>query len=188
MKVRVPGKCASRLAFAEGPGILVAVDSGARKAGAAVYTWVQDPRRSVLLGCTTVSTRYDDDLPALVYTEALNYVPLLLTTRIYWAVERPQKYKRASKYHKDLDRLLKFITRFPAPWDGQFLPQEWKGNVGSTLRSTKAIHHRRALRALRPLELALTEGKGHDALDAVCLGLYVLGRTGRGGTQCPKKP
>jgi hypothetical protein len=49
-------------------------------------------------------------------------------------------------------------------------PSEWKGNV------PKRIHHERILARLTGVERVLTEGVSGDALDAIGIGLWKLGR------------
>ena len=53
-------------------------------------------------------------------------------------------------------------------------PQEWKGSV------PKRIHHERVKALLWAPELALLAGHPHDTIDAIGLGLWALGRMGRG--------
>jgi len=49
-------------------------------------------------------------------------------------------------------------------------PRTWKGQV------PKQVHNRRTLAALTPDEFALADGKRHDVIDAIGLGLWKLGR------------
>jgi hypothetical protein len=184
MKLRSGKKCAPRIRFQEGAGYLVAVDSGARKAGVALFYWESDVKRATLVAAATIETPTDEALPAEVYAWVEDMTLDNESASFHWVVERPLKYNNRSRYHKDLDRLLKFIQDFPVKWDAQLLPREWKGNVGSTLRKTKDIYHRRMFRAMSQHELVITADEGPDALDAVGIGLYTLGRIGRGGTLC----
>lgn len=56
-------------------------------------------------------------------------------------------------------------------------PSKWKGQV------PKDIHHERILAVLTPSEIRLVNllSRDRDALDAVGMGLWELGRVGRGG-------
>lgn len=184
MKTRNPARCAERISFAKGPGTLIAVDSGARKAGVALLQWEDSPGNAQVVAAATVEVVEDSDLPNTVHAWGASRVEL---EPVYWVVEVPKKYLHGQRYHKNLDRLLRFVNHFPATWSGQFLPSEWKGNVGSTLRNTKHIYHQRMVRALSPEESRLAHYLGPDALDAVGIGLYVVGRIGRGGLLCPVK-
>ena len=93
-------------------------------------------------------------------------------------MEIPQKYRSARLYHRDLDRLSRFAD-LTGPWALQVYPREWKGGVGST-HTTKEPHHKRIRAALCSTEPPVTD-LGPDAMDAIGIGLYALGRVGKGG-------
>jgi hypothetical protein len=88
--------------------------------------------------------------------------------------EVPQKYPKARKYHKDLDRLAAMV-KATSPWHARFPPRVWKGGIA------KPPHHRRIIEALSEAEREVAKGATHDAMDAIGIGLYALGRVGKGG-------
>lgn len=71
-----------------------------------------------------------------------------------------------------------WIQVLRAPDVRRVFPSQWKGNV------PKAIHNERVLAKLTPAELAvipkLPATKLHNVIDAIGLGLFALGRMGRG--------
>lgn len=71
-----------------------------------------------------------------------------------------------------------WIRSINAPNTRRLFPHQWKGGV------SKERHHPRVLEALVPNELALLpklpHSKLHNVLDAIGIGLYDLGRMGRG--------
>lgn len=56
------------------------------------------------------------------------------------------------------------------------VPSDWKGQV------PKKIHHARIKALLVPSELDLWKGTNEHERDAIGLGLFILGRSGKGGT------
>jgi hypothetical protein len=115
--------------------------------------------------------------------------PGLVHLPTVWVCERPKKYpsKRASHVH--IESLLQVIDALAASGAGRVVrvsPSAWKGNV------PKAAHHRRTLDTLRPNEVALVGAVvdplrlatyDDDIADAVALGLFEVGRVGRGGVR-----
>ena len=97
-----------------------------------------------------------------------------------WVVEKPQKYERQRAKHADLDALLEVVKELGSSvaYLKRFLPAQWKGQV------PKAAHHIRIRAAITvPEQVHLPKTSGHDALDAAGLGLFALGRTGRGAVR-----
>lgn len=99
-------------------------------------------------------------------------------------LETPRNYSDFSVAHADLDRLRavvrKVIDLNPHKRNYTIYPSDWKGNV------PKQIHHQRVLAALTQGEYYLqldpsSKYYNHNTADAVALGMYVVGRTGRGG-------
>lgn len=83
---------------------------------------------------------------------------------------------KASK--RDLIKLAFRAGVIARSFDVQVLtyePGTWKGSV------PKDKHQPRILARLTAIELSLTRGHPHDTIDAVGLGLFYLGRIGRGG-------
>jgi hypothetical protein len=95
-----------------------------------------------------------------------------------WVVEWPQKYKDKRKYHENIDELLEVGKALAKriQWNEKYPPRAWKANV------PKPAHHSRVARELTAEELGLMPSrKEHDAWDAVGIGLFAVGRLGRGG-------
>lgn len=190
--------CAVRFETVTGPGQLLTVDSGAKKAGVALWFWEDRPEAAYLVEASTVKVGADWELPGAVYSwfqwetrrtrvHVLDPPPPPRRTS-YYVVEKPKKRPNKRRYHADLQRLLDFIQacRGYWTWTLQLYPEEWKAGVGSTLKSRgKEPHHRRLRVALTEAEQALFDRSGPDGKDAVGIGLFVLGRTGRGGKRCP---
>lgn len=100
----------------------------------------------------------------------------------YWA-ETPQSYAGHDGREDDLEslrRMLKYFAVQIAPVRLRtILPRTWKGNV------PKLVHHARIQQLLssRELDIFNRSGSTHDTRDAIALGLYKVGRSGRGGTR-----
>ena len=91
-------------------------------------------------------------------------------------VEDPQFYALKRTAHRDLGSLKKVIAVLEAEGARpmhKMKPVQWKGNL------PKTVHHERVKKYLEPEELKLVP-KDHNVLDAVALGLFVLGRTDKG--------
>ncbi len=166
---------------------LLCVDSGARKAGVAWFQWGTSPDQGILVAAATISVKTDAELSEAVHAWAEANAK---GSNFYSAVEVPKKRPNKRRFHKDLDRLLQFIRDCEEWLDGwtlRLFPEQWKANVGTTLRhGGKAPHHRRLRQVLSPEEAQVFDASGVDGKDAVGIGLYSLGRTGRGGIRCPQ--
>ena len=106
-----------------------------------------------------------------------------------WTIEHPRVYGGAGRAASkgDVEQLEDFAERMKRelrPLGAKVdlvRPHAWKGNVA------KKVHHKRGHRALTPAERVLLQadyGDAHlDVWDAICIELWALGRTGRGGTK-----
>lgn len=93
-------------------------------------------------------------------------------------VETPVKYPTKRKQHKDVGDLLEVAEQMKktALRSLGVSPSAWKGQV------PKKIHGRRILEALEDTEKkSALSIDNHNTIDAIGLGLWVLGRLGRGG-------
>jgi hypothetical protein len=97
-----------------------------------------------------------------------------------WVAETPQNYPGQKAKEIDLESLREVLRRIEI--NGmvklrRYKPRAWKGQV------PKEIHHRRIRLALREPECRIVDAlpRTRDAMDAVGLGLFVLGRTKAGG-------
>jgi len=179
--------CAVRFEAQPGPGCLLTVDSGAKRVGAAFWYWHTEASGAALMAAGTLKAKEDALLPAELRQWTFDWMQAASAGQawpLYSAVEVPKKRPNKRKYHKDLNRLLTFVEA-SGPWTLRLFPEEWKAGVGSTLKPRgKEPHHHRLRKALDPAEQALFDAAGPDGKDAVGIGLYVLGRTQRGGRQC----
>lgn len=94
--------------------------------------------------------------------------------------EWPMKYPNKRITHKDLESLYlvgNAIGQLNNGWTKKYTPGQWKGNV------PKPAHHRRLSQILTDTEHKAMRDTGHDAWDAVGIGLFYLGRTKRGGVR-----
>ncbi len=157
---------------------LVAVDAGKTKAGLAVFEVGPITPFGLLLGACTVRIQGQHDS-----AERMRDALLAAAVRIGAAysialvVEKPRKYTARRRAHADLDRLLDLVQALRDARPATFralAPSAWKGQV------PKDVHGPRILRALAPAERCLVPANEHDAVDAVGIGLYALGRSRRG--------
>jgi len=101
-------------------------------------------------------------------------------------VETPRNYSRFSVAHKDLDRLRRMLKALrecvkTSRWL-EVYPSTWKGNV------PKKVHHMRVFPVYDPderMEYANPRSPhyDHNIADAAALGLWAVGRVGRGGAR-----
>lgn len=152
---------------------LAAVDPGVRRCGLAVF------RDSELI-CAS-EPEHPTDVARVVVAAvdcAINEFG-----SVYWVAETPQDYPGKRRREGTLEQLREVIRAVGmlrtdiGPAVATRTPRKWKGNV------PKEVHHKRILALLTPKERAIVEAlpRDRDALDAVGLGLYELGRCGRGG-------
>jgi hypothetical protein len=182
---------------APAPHVLVTIDPGKRASG--VATWL-------------VNTTHPNGL--LV---AANHIPLAVllswsrnnTFPVAWMIEAPHRRGPDDHAHKSGVEALKRvvdgihkIAKLKRPRTITMVrPSGWKGGV------PKRVHHERVFGALRPEEIAdgggsaldpsnigdtqWTQIRAHayqpDVADAIALGLWALGRVGRGGKGAPAK-
>lgn len=136
-------------------------------------------RANFLIGAAEVSAGEGWAPPSPVYGTAIACV-MWAPYGTRWVAETPQSYPGKQGREGDLDALrgvLDEIERLTGDRVKRLRPWKWKGNV------PKAIHQQRVMEALYEQEAAIVKAlpRTRDALDAVGLGLYYLGRTGRGG-------
>ncbi len=174
--------------------ILATVDLGARRCG--VSAWRVE-----------VDRRPAGQLIAAEHELTVEIVPwVIIRARgiqpprqwpIYWVIEVPHLRGDARAQHRGVEALLEARDRIRADaitakaragWK-ETRPAPWKGNV------PKEVHHRRAFEAMTVEEVAVLGGHQlnpnsatyqHDTADAIALGLWALGRVGRGGVVRPQ--
>lgn len=167
--------------------LLVAVDPGGRQDDGrrcGVAAWLVpsavEVAGGVLLGAGHVPL--DEVGPWLA-----RVVADVASAPVAWVVEKPHLRGDQHAQRRGVDALHRTLAilrgrrRRGSTWRA-VRPHRWKGNV------PKDTHHRRALRALVEAELHAArcldpDGAAYqpDAADAIALGLWALGRTGRGG-------
>lgn len=171
---------------------LVAVDLGKRKVGVAFFD-----AAGLLLSATTLSEAiWSAERMAnaalswasgqLVDHELLPEASVLPRSPeglqwMHWVCEWPEVYEKRRSRRKNIAALQQVgfaIARATGGWSGSYEPRVWKGQV------SKNAHHPRLARALTPQEKRIAPPmQCHDAWDAIGIGLFALGRTGRGGLQ-----
>jgi hypothetical protein len=157
--------------------VLCAIDPGKRACGVSLWAvkYRDDGVKTELTWCGLVEEKSGDPQKL-----ALKIIQLKKTVDffVYYA-EDPQFYPLKRKPHDDLrslKRVLQSLQREGARPFFRIKPVKWKGNL------PKKIHHDRVLRQLSAAESKLVP-VDHNVRDAVALGLYALGRTGRGAVQ-----
>lgn len=93
-------------------------------------------------------------------------------------IETPILYPTKRKQHKDVKDLLIIVKRMRSVMgkSNAIAPAAWKGQV------PKKIHGMRIFNELAREEiLAVASIDNHNTIDAIGIGLWVLGRLGRGG-------
>jgi hypothetical protein len=146
--------------------VIVTVDLGKRKAGAATFEDRTLQRASVVR---------EDGGPQAMAKALFSWAKAPEGT--VWVVEVPQKYRGRGVKHKDLDALLEVLDALEALVGPavRYTPWQWKGNVPKAVMKDRLQDQG----LLPDWALAL----GHDALDAIGLGFFYLGLTGKGGAR-----
>lgn len=152
------------------PLLLFTMDPGATKLGLACFT------SGVLTSAVTIAA------PEVILPKhAAVWIQTHASGRSYdFVTERMHKRPAQSLFDDDLDRVEASRLKIPKilgrrGFTRTYNPTAWKGNTN------KATHQRRTALALSPLELDIWQHLGHDAKDAVAIGLFHLGRIERGG-------
>lgn len=164
---------------APAPHLVLSVDPGARKVAAAIY--VVDPA-AVLVDAVEATARTPRGLGAAVARGVKRWVcrgPVVLVS------EWPRSYPGRHAVERDLQSLratvravevaVGAVVAIPRHRRRRVVPSAWKGAI------PKPIHHARVRPYLTPDEATLWDALTHDGRDAAALGLWAVGRTGRGG-------
>jgi hypothetical protein len=176
----------------EHPAILIALDPGTTHPAVAVF----NNRRIhfVTVGSELAkrgeSVSNATRIGAALVARVLGAFPL--NTDADYVAEWPMPYHNKSAMHKDVERLQAVVEAFVAPAKqpvARYTPTKWKGGV------PKAAHHKRLERFLVEQNFVPTlwavikddvlrwwDEIGPDARDAIGIGWFHLGITGRGGT------
>lgn len=159
--------------YTDGAG-LVAIDLGKRKVGVAVFDEL-----GVLRAAQTVYTQrntqeWDPWITADAVQDTVTeyLVALGLTMPFDWVCEWPELREKDRRNHHNITALQQvgiYIER-SQPWKERYRPSEWKRQVA------KDLHHQRLKDALDDGEAEIWAALGHDARDAVGIGLFAMGR------------
>jgi len=151
---------------------LVAVDLGKRKVGVAAFD--QDARlaraRTIYSQVTESDHLWDAQTTANVILDYIvdDEIP-------DWVCEYPQLRHNDRANHHNITALQLvgdvLGREIPRGWAERYKPSEWKRSVA------KKLHHSRVEKALEDDERAIWNLCGHDARDAIAIGLFALGRT-----------
>lgn len=149
---------------------LITMDPGAKKLGLAKFL------DGVLVWADTLEAT-EDRLPE--YTA--EWIRAKTSGRDYdFVTERMHKRPAQSLFDEDLDRVEACRLKIPRilrrrGFTRTYNPTAWKGNTA------KGVHQERCRKVLSPEERLIWDTLGHDARDAVAIGLFHLGRVERGG-------
>lgn len=166
---------------------VVVLDPGVRKAGIAIFynkkliraqTIQGDPVKEACQVLHEVITRH---CSARRVARPEGAPP-----RVAWIVEEMTYYDQRSATHDNLDDVEAMVARLrkavrPRGWK-RVKAFAWKRNV------SKSVTAARAREELAPTEEAYILDDGHDALDAVAMGLVMLGRLGPGCVKMEEQP
>ena len=145
---------------------LVAIDPGKRACGVAFFGAL-----GRLLACATVP----DPVGWARHFERVSRLP----APVRFVSEVPVRYAAQRATLRGVASLEDRVEQIRAELGSQLVqtwtPSAWKGNV------PKAAHHHRVSAVLDARELDVFWASDHNARDAVALGLFALGRVGRGG-------
>jgi hypothetical protein len=159
--------------------LLFSLDPGAKKLGVAFF------RNKTLEAARTIDAADETKaveaaLRFFVLQGEKALAPGLIPPGCTFVCERMHKRPGRSKYDEDLDRVerTRHAIRDAIPqrkWTRTYNPTQWKGNT------PKNVHHRRCRAVLSIDEQKIWDRLGHDARDAVGIGLFHLNRIKRGG-------
>lgn len=145
---------------------LVAIDPGKHRCGVALFA---------ASGTLVAAANVPDPVAWAIEPRLCALAPL---PRGY-VLEVPQTYAYKRITRRGVESLEQRIAELEDRLGPAILathrPGEWKGNV------PKKAHHRRVEALLSPAEVAIFRAGDHNARDAVALGIFSLGRSGRGG-------
>ena len=152
--------------------VVVAIDPGVRKGGIAIYV------NGVLVHACTVHGKTPQDWVDQTIAEVLR-LQVDGPWSITWVIEKMVHRDQADQKFEDLERVeasvyrLVDVIRSRSPLRGKVVrlkPEKWKRQV------PKPICHKRTRDILHAEEKATIQDQGHDALDAVGMGLVYVGR------------
>lgn len=123
-----------------------------------------------------------DEEKRLIYADNLptDQVVLLVDRHappaMLW-VEVPVLYPKKRKTHYQVKRLLELANALKKAAGGVgVVPSAWKAQI------PKGVHKSRILGNLAPAEfIRIVSPEDHNTIDAIGIGLWALGRSGRGG-------
>ena len=123
-----------------------------------------------------------DEKKRLIYADNLPTAQVVLLVDKHappaklW-VEVPVLYPKKRTTHYQVERLLELANALKRAADGVgVVPSAWKAQI------PKTIHKSRILGNLDPVEFrVIVSPADHNTIDAIGIGLWALGRSGRGG-------
>ena len=161
---------------ASGDHTLISLDPGKRHAGVAVWRVTSSPGRWLCELRAAHLVQHTNRIAEAVRET----VEPLVQGREVWAVERMQRYRGKLAKDRALDALESMLLDLRgakprgAGWVS-YPPRVWKGQVA------KRAHHMRIVSKLTDSEMTILGKHQADKWDAVALGLFALGRVGKGG-------
>ena len=158
--------------------LLIAIDPGKNVCGVSV--WGCRKEGIQLLHASSLRSYGDiKTLPAQVEDLWFEYLDGFEDIPPQFIFEVPRYYAKKRSTFRGVDALYEVLDAFQK--HGIIIreyvyPNQWKGNL------PKDVHKRRIQKALTWQELNVVDFNGtHDMWDAIGIGLYATGRTGRAG-------
>jgi hypothetical protein len=157
--------------------LLIAIDPGKRICGVSI--WGCSEEGSVLLHATSVPSLGNiKSIPVYVDGLALEFIDGFGDLPPEFVFEVPKYYMKKRATFRGVDALFEVLDAFQKHGiliKNYVYPFEWKGNM------PKKVHHKRVKKALSEDEMDCVDPCGtHDMWDAIGIGLYATGRTGKG--------
>jgi len=158
--------------------LLIAIEPGKHICGVAV--WGCKKEGVVLLHASSLRS-YGDlrSFPTQVEDLWFEYLAGFEDVPPQFVFEIPRYYKKKRRTYKGVDALYEVLDVFQKHGiliKDYVYPSQWKGNL------PKDIHRKRIQKALTWSELRVVDFSGtHDMWDAIGIGLFATGRTGRAG-------
>ncbi len=159
--------------------LLISIDPGKNTCGIAVWGCGADGAE-LLYACSFSARNTNKEYPVFVEDLWFEFLDGYADSPPVFFFEVPQYYAKKRNTFRGVDALMDVINAFRKYGictDNLVYPRQWKGNV------PKAVHQKRIQAALTPSEmLRISEEGSHDMWDAIGVGLFATGRTGRGAT------
>jgi Holliday junction resolvasome RuvABC endonuclease subunit len=158
--------------------LLIAIDPGKRVCGVSVWG-CESHQTQLLHACSIRPGGNLLNLPSQVEDLWIEHVDGFDQAAPQFVFEVPKYYAKKRATFRGVDALFDVLDAFQKYGilvKDYVYPNQWKGNI------PKNVHRRRIEKALSKSEHKCVDPAGtHDMWDAIGIGLYATGRTGRAG-------